>query len=221
MKKRIDLTGKKFGRLKVLRFAFVKDCAYWECICDCGNVVNVRGCCLTTGHTQSCGCLQKEKAAKNNINNNVTHGMTKTRIYKRWTGIKNRCQNPHSKDYKNYGGRGISVCDEWQEFIPFYDWAVSNGYRDDLTIDRIDVNGNYEPSNCRWVTTKEQNGNKSDTHHISYKGETLTIPLWCEKFGLNYQTMVSRLHRGWSMERIESTPARRSKNGNISPPLSN
>ena len=159
MRTLIDLTGKKFGRLTVVGYSH-KDshgACYWECVCKCGSPLIVRGQNLRSGHTQSCGCLQKERVAVANM----THGLKGTRLYRIWIDMKGRCYNPKATCHKDYGGRGITVCDEWKDnFQAFYDWAMPNGYRDDLSIDRIDVNGNYEPSNCRWATASEQQKNK-------------------------------------------------------------
>lgn len=148
-----DLTGQRFGHLFVVEKTDLRQnrLVMWKCICDCGNETIVQGQNLRNGHTQSCGCR------KANI---PKHGLTGKRVYRIWRDMKQRCNNPRSHNYKNYGGRGISVCDEWQTFEPFYEWAMANGYRDDLTIDRIMVNENYSPSNCRWATWKEQAANK-------------------------------------------------------------
>ena len=134
-----------------------------------------------------------------------THGMTGTRLHNEWRSIKRRCYTVSHIEYTRYGGRGITVCEEWlHDFQAFYDWAMANGYRDDLTIDRIDVNGNYEPSNCRWVTQKEQQNNRSNNHRITYNGETLTAMQFAEKYKMNYSTLITRLSRGWSIEKIMS-----------------
>ena len=154
----VDLTGQAFGRLVVLQRAkTINKRTKWLCKCECGNEVLVESNNLKTGHTQSCGCFQREATSSAN----KTHGKRHTRLYSIWNCMKNRCYRKCFHAFHHYGGRGIKVCDEWlHNFQSFYDWAMANGYKDDLSIDRINPNGNYEPTNCRWVTMAEQNKNK-------------------------------------------------------------
>mgnify|MGYP007038196624 CR=1 FL=1 len=156
-----DLTGKRFGKLTVLKK--VNNHGHgieWLCLCDCGKQTIVRSDGLVTGHTTSCGCYNKA------LKRNLSHGMYKTSLYKVWCAMKSRCNSPNVKQYKDYGGRGIKVCDEWNDkngFIAFSSWALSHGYQTGLEIDRIDNNGNYEPSNCRFVTHKENMNNRRNS----------------------------------------------------------
>ena len=204
--KRNDLTGQRFGRLVVIEESPVRKrgAIHWVCKCDCGNITRpLRGDQLTTGNTRSCGCLHNEDFSRRN----TTHGLHKTRLYGTYQGMKQRCFNPNDCNYKRYGARGITVCEEWRnDFKAFYDWAIANGYRDDLSIDRIDVNGNYEPSNCRWATMKEQANNKTQVKvrgKIRYPNllseivsKNFTLRSISEKTGISPSTLSVKLHKG-------------------------
>ena len=179
----IDLTGKKYGKLKVLkksnqRTKYWSIC--WDCLCDCGNYIVVPGYRLRNGSKTNCGCLKKTKKVTYNAEvlekkremgkrlsqSLIKHNKSNTRLYNVWISMKQRCNNPHAKHYSSYGGRGIKVCDMWQNnFSIFYDWAMKNGYNPaakygKCTIDRIDNDKGYEPNNCRWVTNLENQRNK-------------------------------------------------------------
>ena len=167
----------------------------WEFQCDCGNIKVVRADALISGATKSCGCIKKEQD-KTNLTANHRHKMSGTRIYETWQDMKRRCYNKQNARYDRYGGRGIKVCEEWlNNFQSFYDWAINNGYSDDLTIDRIDNDGNYEPSNCRWSTVKEQCNNRSSNINITIGNATKSLMCWCEIFNVDYKKVYARYKR--------------------------
>lgn len=186
-----DLTGQRFGRLTVEPvWEIRKGHAYWLCRCDCGGVKIVRGSHLKQGNVSSCGCKDR-----------TTHGETRTRLYHIWNGMRNRCSNKNYPGYPNYGGRGISVCEEWQEYIPFRDWAITNGYQDGLSIDRIDNNGGYSPDNCRWATPREQANNTRKVRLITYNGETHSVCEWSRILNIKQSTLNMRINKyRWSAE---------------------
>lgn len=206
-----DLTGEKIGRLTVIKRVENNKAnnAQWLCQCECGKEIITTTANLKRRHSKSCGCLRKEHTS--GINNNFyKHGMYNTKLYQTWHNMKQRCFNKNSSHYKNYGGRGIKVCDEWLEFMNFYNWAMSNEYSEELTIDRIDVNGNYEPDNCRWVDNKTQCNNKRNNHLITYNGKTHTMMEWSRLLNIKYDVLRFRLKRGWD---IEKALTERIKNG--------
>lgn len=185
-----DLTGQRFGRLTVLRFVPSETPhSYWLCKCDCGNDTLVRGTHLLQSHVTSCGCLFMQQHYK--------HGGSYTRIYNIWEGMKSRCYNKNHKSYQRYGGRGIFVCDDWKnDFTAFRDWALLNGYSDDLSIDRIDNNNGYFPENCRWVDAKTQSRNRSSNALIEYKGRMISIAEAAEFEKVNPSKIYTRYNRG-------------------------
>ncbi len=185
------MIGKRFGKLTVLSECETMKHKY-KCLCDCGNIKYISKYHLLDGHTKSCGCSR-----------GIKHGKHHTRLYRIYYKIKTRCYNKKHNGYKNYGGRGVKICDAWlSDFMNFYNWAMSNGYQEGLTIDRIDIDGNYEPKNCRWVTMKQQNRNKRDTVNITINGVTKCLTDWCYILGLNYNTVQARRHRlHWSIEK--------------------
>ena len=206
-----NLVGKKYNKLLVIKEAFVKNGKrYWECECDCGNKTYRTTSKLIRGEIKSCGCL------KYCNQNNLKHHKKGTRIYRIWSSMKQRCLNKNSKHYRNYGAREIKVCDEWKnDFMSFYNWAIANGYRDNLTIDRIDVNGNYEPSNCRWTTVKEQANNRRNNNLIEYDGEKHNLQEWIEILPINisHSVLWGRIYKyNWDVEKAFTTPVDRRKN---------
>ena len=214
----IDLTGMRFGRLVVInRAKNTKDRkSQWLCRCDCGNETIVCGRYLRSGATKSCGCYHSERTHEVGIRNKI-HGFSHTRLYRIWNGILRRCNNPKSKRYSDYGGRGITVCEEWaSDFMCFRSWALKNGYCDDLSLDRKDNDGPYSPENCRWATDYVQANNARSNRLITYKGKTQTMKQWADEYGLNYATLLSRLDRNhWPIEKALLTPARKIKQHSI------
>ena len=211
----IDLTGQKFGRLRVLNrgddYISSSGDKYvrWVCECECGNIKNIFGTCLRNGTTKSCGCLKKD-LDKHKF---VTHGDSNAHLYYVWRGMRNRCTSKASRIYKYYGARGISVCEEWNKYDNFKKWALSNGYKQGLSIDRVDVNGNYEPSNCRWITQREQNLNRRNNRYIQYNGERKTLTEWVNECGIEEHVLRYRLNQGWNVEKALNTPVRKYKKG--------
>lgn len=198
-----DLTGYKFGRLTVVERVENKNGhVMWRCSCECGNEKITRADALLTSRTQSCGCFNREQSAKVH----TKHGESKIRLHHIWRKIRSRCSDTNNSRYMDYGGRGIRVCSDWDSYETFRQWALENGYRDDLTIDRIDVDGNYDPTNCRWITNQEQQNNRRDNHYITYNGEKHTITEWARIYGLSENALVHRVQRGWDIERALHTP---------------
>lgn len=196
----VDLTGRVFGRLTVIEREYSSNGRIkWICKCECGIYTSVVASSLQEGNTRSCGCLSREVAAERC----ETHGLSHTRRYRILRGMVQRCYNPKGSSYENYGGRGITVCDEWREdFIVFYEWAEDNGYSPALSIDRIDVNGNYEPSNCRWASPKEQNRNTRRNVFIEALGEIKTLGEWEEITGVRGGTIRKRYKDGKREEEL-------------------
>ena len=198
---RLKLDGKRFGRLSVIEFASTTSYGktMWKCRCDCGCEKIVAGSHLTSGAVQSCGCLGKEKRALSS----TTHGGRNSNLYGVWAGMKSRCSNPNNEHYKNYGGRGIAVCAEWEsDFQSFSTWALANGYSVGLTIERINNDGNYCPENCRWANRVEQIRNRRTTLHIEISGDTKTLKEWAEESDIPYTTLWSRYKRGVTGENL-------------------
>lgn len=209
MGKFIDLTGQTIGNFKVIKRIEnnKKGQARWLCTClFCGGSTIQTSSTLTGQYIYSCGCQTKQRIREKNSK----HGLRHTRLYNIWHKMRQRCQKSTDKLYKYYGERGIKVCKEWNDdFKIFYDWSMSNGYTDKLTLDRIDVNGNYEPCNCRWVTMKIQCSNKRSNVLITYNGKTQTLTQWCDELNLPMKLVHSRLkYKGWTVEEAFNPPVK-------------
>lgn len=192
-----DLTGKPFGRLTVIDQAETKKSGqiYWNCKCRCGKLATIRGSRLRAGITESCGCLAKETTRKRS----VTHDMSYGREYAIWGGIIQRCTNPNNQAFKNYGARGITICDEWRhDFMAFFNY-VGKRPSPKHSIDRMNNDGNYEPGNVRWATNVEQKNNYRDNHRITLHAHTMTLAQWACFVGLNPNTLIARINKcNWS-----------------------
>jgi hypothetical protein len=207
MPKLVNMVGQRFGRLVVVAYAgrVSATCrsSLWRCLCDCGGEkVTVRQS-LMNGRTRSCGCYASEKATALG-KTMATHGMSKTRIYGVWQGMRQRCNDPKDPSYGNYGGRGIAVCDRWSSFENFL--ADMGARPAGGTLERKDVNGPYSPDNCCWATVKEQANNRRTNRVLTLDGESMTIAQWAQRLGLPESRLYARLYRGWSAERVLLTP---------------
>lgn len=208
----ISLVGRTFGRLTVLaldhKSASLKP--YWRCVCQCGKETVTRGDHLTTGATKSCGCLNKEIAARTGHVRgklNTKHGGEGTRLYTIWSRMKERCMNPRHVHYTSYGGRGITICQEWvSDFAAFREWAHAAGYSDELSLDRIDNAKGYDPANCRWATAKEQGRNRRNNRVMEGK----CLSEWIEVAVVSERTVRNRLKKGLAIQDACFTPARKS-----------
>ena len=208
MTKLNDLTGKRFGMWRVIERADNDrhGKARWKCICDCGNVSVVSSRNLISGQSKCCGCAGKEKTIKIS----TKHGMSHERIYGIYMGMVSRCNNKNNYSFEHYGGRGITVCDQWlgeHGFENFYKWSIENGYSEELTIDRINVNGNYEPSNCRWATVNQQRNNMRTNRTYLFNNESHTLSEWAKIAGINQFTLRTRIDKlGWEFEKAITEP---------------
>lgn len=214
LKKSKDLVGKRFFRMVVMERAEnlgsgVKTKARWKCLCDCGNYTILSTSSLTGGNTKSCGCLKREIAKRNARLLNRTHGMTGTRVHNIWCSMHQRCYDPKHKSFEYYGGRGITVCQEWHDFSIFLmDMGCPDAH---LTLDRIKNDVGYHKENCRWATAIEQQNNRRDNVQITAFGRTQTIAIWAKEVGLAKATILTRIGGGMTPELALSTPPR--KNG--------
>jgi hypothetical protein len=207
----IDLTGKKFGKILVIErcedkiYSGNRNATQWNCVCDCDKTVIIK---VTSnafrGGKTHCGCSRPIPVSRN-----VTHGMTNTRLFDIWRSMRARCNNKNHVAYEKYGGRGITVCDEWlgkTGFQNLYDWAINSGYNEDLSLDRIDNDKGYYPENCRWATPSEQQRNRRDNTILSYNGETKTLYEWCEIFDSNSKLVYWRIKHNYPTENLFDPP---------------
>ena len=194
MWKRKNEIGNRYGRLVVTEFAGIgaEKRALWRCRCDCGKETVVDGKSLRSGNTKSCGCLNVDNSTKRIVALNTKHGKTNHPLFGRWSNMLCRCENPHAINYADYGGRGITVCEEWHDFQKFYDWAMESGYSPGLSVDRIDNSKGYSPDNCRWATLNEQAANRRSTRLIEFQGETHCLSEWARKFGVDPTNLSGR-----------------------------
>lgn len=204
-----DISGKKFNMLTVIEPVRIMDnrnrkngTIKWNCLCECGNTTILTKYLITSGTVKSCGCYKTQKMKNGELH--LKHGYAKTRIYRIWNLMKERCKNKNNPSFMNYGGRGITLCKEWESFDPFCKWAMSHGYSDKLSIDRIDVNGDYCPENCRWATAKEQSRNKRTNREIEYNGKTMLLKDWANELNISSSTILSRISKGLPIEKILS-----------------
>ena len=205
-----SMVNRRFGRLTVVERTedYVSKSgskhAKYRCVCDCGVTKEVLKEHLTSGRVQSCGCLRKE-------NGNPTHREIHTRLYRIWGNMCNRCANPNNPAWDRYGGRGITVCEDWKRYENFRDWAYANGYGETLTIDRIDNDLGYEPLNCRWADKVTQANNKRNNDLIEYNGRTQTLAEWARTLGIPYKVLHHRIvSLGWEIQRAFEQPVRKS-----------
>lgn len=203
LRKIIINPGERFGKLTVLKEVPSIDCNGFKirmvlCSCDCSNEKSIRLQYLRSGHTKSCGCLRAYELLKTS----KTHGKSKTKLHGVWSSMRSRCNNPNDSDFKNYGGRGIAVCEEWSDFVIFMKWALASGYSESLSIDRIDNDKGYCPSNCKFSSRIEQNNNKRNNVFIEFQGESLTATQWARKLGKKPKTIDSRIRLGWPISMV-------------------
>ena len=198
--------GDVFSRVTIIKeVAQRRGVRRFLCKCKCGKQWEVSLVNLVEGHTKSCGCLKKERT----VERLYIHGKSGEKIYVAWMAMKMRCFNKNNPRYSSYGGRGITVCEEWLNFQNFYDWAIKNGYKPGLSIERVDNDGSYDSANCTWIPRENQTKNTRKTRLIEYNGAKRTLKEWGTLLGVSHKTLSGRLYRGWSDESIISTPFKR------------
>lgn len=199
-----NLINKKFNNLLVEKKSYTRNNnVYWECLCDCGKTTFVSTANLNNNRTKSCGCLKINIL----LERSTKHRQRHTKLYEVWKSIKQRCLNPKNKAYHNYGGRGITIFSEWiNSYESFYNWSLTNGYKEGLSIDRINVNGNYEPNNCRWTTRKVQCNNTRVNKYFTINNETKSLSDWCRIYNIKYSTVAERLYYNWDIIKALTTP---------------
>lgn len=206
MAKKLEIKqGEKLGKWTIIeeiapKIISNKPRRMFRCKCECGNIGEVQLVCLRNGHSTSCGCEQKKKASAAN----TKHGLEKHPLYSTWKNMKKRCNNPNASEYENYGGKGICVGEDWSNnFQSFYDWSIDNGWSKELTIDRIDTNGNYCPENCRWASIEVQMNNMTRNHYIEYEGNTYTLSTLAKHLNIPYNIVRYRLSNcKWNIEQL-------------------
>lgn len=200
MGKKVEMVGRRFGRWVVIEETDKRTsngAIMYKCLCDCGNTKVVDGTILRRGDSLSCGCYNHDIITK------MGNAVYKEKLYGVWGSMKGRCFNKNDPNYHNYGGRGITVCDEWaNSYDSFKKWAYENGYEKGKWIDRIDNEKGYMPDNCRWCSPKEQQNNKRTNHNVEINGETHTVTEWAEISGINRGTLYSRVKKGWTGEKL-------------------
>lgn len=191
-----DITGQVFGKLKVIEFSYTeKGKAYWKCKCECGNICTKLGRALRLGKTSSCGCIVRK------------HGDYNKKIYIIWNGIINRCCRGGNKNSKKYYlNKGIEVCDEWKDYLTFKEWALNNGYKEGLSIERIDNNKGYYPDNCKWIKREEQSLNQTHTRFLEINGVKKPLTVWAKEKGIHHNTLRYRANKGWKAEDLFKKP---------------
>lgn len=199
--KRNTFLGKKYHRLIIVEFLGSDNLnrTFCKCECDCGKIISVQFPNVINGSTKSCGCQKTDAVIARNLSN--AHPHRKTRIFRIWKRMHQRCYEINCDDYGDYGAKGVVICNEWHEYYNFYNWAISHRYADNLSIDRIEVTGIYEPSNCRWATPLEQARNKRNNHFIDFRGHIKTLSEWCLIFKIDKSKVRYRLSKNWPLEK--------------------